>query len=160
MTFLAPVAAELGGWTLRKILPWALLGLAVAGLGTVFWVESSRLSAARTQLASALRDRDTALADAKRWAGSAGQMQKVIDDQATQLTHQAADLAKAQQVADETAQAQATEISSLTNQLGNIKARAHAHPDQIRPLGPIVTDVLGSLQRAGPSGLATAPAGG
>jgi hypothetical protein len=159
MAFLAPVAAELGGWTLRKVLPWALLGLAVAGLDAALWVENARLGAAKTALQSALHDRDMAQADAKRWAGSAGQLQKVIDSQAAQLTHQAADLVTAEQVADDTAQAQAIEISSLANQIETLKARAHAHPDQVRPLGPIVTDVLGSLYKAGSGGPATAPAG-
>lgn len=147
MTFLAPVAAELSGWTIKKVLPWVFVGVAIAGFGAALWVQSARIGAARSALESAQHDRDVARADAKRWMGSVDQMQRVIADQATQLTRQAADMRKAQQIADEAAQNQAQEISKLGMQLDSLKARAHAHPDQVRVLGPLVRDVLIGLRR-------------
>lgn len=147
MAFLAPIAVELSGWTLRKILPWAICACAILGLSAALWVEVVRLDAARAALSAARHDDEIAQADAKRWAVAGARMQKIIDDQAAQLSRQAANLAGAARVADDLAAAQAKKISVLSDQIDALKARAHAHPDQARPLGPIVTDVLASLHK-------------
>jgi len=160
MAFLAPVAAQVGGMTIKKILPWAIVAVAVIGLGGFAWIQSARLHAAQETIGT-LRDRaDTLAVDVLRWQKSAADMQGVIDDQAAQLTRQTADLAKAQSIADETAQQQAAEISDLNNQLDALKARANAHPDQVRPLGPIVLDVLGGMRGEGRPAAPAAPAVG
>lgn len=147
MAFLAPIAAEVGNWTLRRILPWAVCACLIFGLSMALWVEAARLDAVRAALAAARHDEELAQADAKRWAGADARMQRIIDDQAAQLSRQAADLAGAERVADELAATQARKISVLSDQIDALKARAHAHPDQVRPLGPIVTDVLVSLRK-------------
>lgn len=154
---MAFLVAEAGAWTLKKILPWALLAAAVLLLGGALWVQSARLGAAKTEIKTLTERADTLHQDVDRWQKSAGSMQRVIDDQAAELTQHRADAVKAQAIADATAESQAQEISSLTNQIQSMKERARVHPDQVRPLGPIVLDVLASMQReAGPAPAAPA----
>jgi uncharacterized protein (DUF3084 family) len=145
MAFLAPVAAELGGRTMGKVLPWALLGMAIFGLGAAIWVQSARLEAAQAQARSLEQRLQAATVDAARWQAASGARDDVIRDQATQLERLKADAALAQRVADETEAARQQQMADLNQQIVQWKARAHAHPDQVRPLGPIVVDVLGSL---------------
>lgn len=145
MAFLAPAAAELGGWTFGKILPWALLGMAVLGLGAATWVQSARLDGAQIEARSFQSKMQSAVADAARWQAASGQRDDVIRDQASELEHLKADAALAQHVADQAEAARRQQLADLNQQIAQLKARAHAHPDQVRPLGPIVVDVLGSL---------------
>lgn len=147
MAFLAPLAADIGGNAFRKLLPWGLLLLVTLGLGAVIVVRSAQLEAARSALTAARHEDEMAKADVQRWTTATAQMRKVIDDQAMQLKRQAADLAAAQQIADESAAAEAMARNRLNSQLQSLKARADAHPTEIRPLGPLVIDVLGGLHR-------------
>ena len=147
MAFLTPFVADIGGATFRKLLPWGLLLLVITGLGAAFIVRSAQLEAARAALVAARHDDEIAKADVQRWTIATARMQKIVDDQAMQLKRQAADLAAAQRIADESAKAEAAQVDLLTSQLQSLKARANAHPTDVRPLGPIVTDVLSRLRR-------------
>lgn len=158
MAFLAPVAANLGGWSVRKLLPWLLFVAIILSLGAALWVQSARLEAVRAADTALHQRLDRADADVARWQAAAGQRDDVIRDQAAQLTRQRADAAAAAMIADATEVERRRQLNDLTQQIAQLKARAHAHPDQIRSLGPIVLDVLGGLhQQAG--GAATAPTG-
>lgn len=158
MAFLTALAGDIGGGFWRKLLPWCLLLAVMIGLGATFIVRSAQLGAARAELALARHDGDMAKADIQRWQVATTHMQKIIDDQAMQLKRQAADLMRAQQIADENARAEATRIDFLNNQLETLRARADAHPADIRPLGPIVTDVLNGMRRDAPSRSVISPA--
>ncbi|HVI91689.1 MAG TPA: hypothetical protein VM659_25570 [Dongiaceae bacterium] len=147
MAFLAPFVADIGGATFRKLLPWGLLLLVTMALGAAFVVRSVQLEAARVSLTAARHDDEIAKADVQRWTIATARMQKIIDDQAMQLKRLAADLAAAQRIADESAKAEAAQVDLLNSQLQSLKARANAHPTDVRPLGPIVTDVLNGLRR-------------
>jgi hypothetical protein len=147
LAFLAQLAADIGGSAFRKLLPWGLLVLVTLGLGAAVAVRSAQLEGARAALAAMRHQDEMAEADVQRWTTAAAQMQKIIDDQAMQLKRQAADLTAAQRIADESAAVEAAERNRLNNQLQSLKARADAHPTEIRPLGPLVIDVLGGLHR-------------
>jgi len=158
MAFLAPVAAELGGWSVRKFLPWLLVAAISLCLGSVLWVQSARRDAVRAADTSLKPRLDHADADVARWEAAAGQRDDVIRDQASQLTRLRADAAAATAIADATEVERRRQLADLTQQIAQLKARAHAHPDQTRPLGPIVLDVLGGLRQ--PAGGAAAAAAG
>jgi hypothetical protein len=147
VAFLTALAAEAGGGIWRKLLPWGLLLLVTVILTGVVMIRSTQLESARVELASARHDGEIAKADTQRWMAATAGLRKIIDDQAMQLKRQAADLARAQQIADESARMQAAQVTLLDTQLQSLKARADAHPTDIRPLGPIVTDVLNGLRR-------------
>jgi small-conductance mechanosensitive channel len=157
MAFLAPVAAELGGYSMRKLLPWLLLGAVGLCLGSAIWVQTARLEASRKTVGALQQRLDAADADAARWQAATGQRDDIIRDQAAQLTRLRADVAAAARMADATEADQRQRVTDLIQQIAQWKARAHAHPDQTRQLGPIVLDALGSLrQQTGPASAAAA----
>ncbi len=158
MAFLAPVAAELGGWTVRRFLRWVLLAAIGLILGAALWAQTMRVEAARREAQGLEQRLQMADADTTRWRVAARQRDDVIRDQAGQLARLRADAAAAAQIADQAEALRRQQLADLTQQITQMKVRAHAHPDQVRPLGPIVTDVLGSLRREA-DGAATPAAG-
>lgn len=158
MAFLTALASDVGGGVWRRLFPWCLLLVVVIGLVAALIVRSAQLKAAQVELAVTRHEGDMAKADTQRWLVATTHMQKIIDGQAAQLKRQAADLMRAQQIADENARAEETRLGILNSQLANLKARADARPADIRPLGPLVTDVLNGMRRdtAGQSGASPA----
>jgi hypothetical protein len=154
---MAALAAKAGGLTLRKIFPWALAAVAVVGLGSWLWVESARLGAAESRIKDLGGQLALSQADTARQTAAVGQRDDVIRDQAAQLTQMRADAAKAQEIADQAEAERQKQLSELNSKIATLKARAHAHPEQVRPLGPIVTDILGGLHKQADP--AAAPAG-
>ena len=145
MAFLTPLAVGAGALTLRKALPWLVLAAAITMLAAAVWLQTMRLQASRIALRAATAQVDLRQQDAERWRSAAGQRDTVIRDQARQLARLRADALLAQQVADDLEAARRKQVGDLDKQLKQLQARAHANPDQVRPLGPLVIDVLGSL---------------
>lgn len=149
MAFLAPVAAEVGGFTLSKVLPWVIVAVVILGLVGALWLQTGRLHNAQTALKTEQAKSALYKASADGWQAASAQRDGIIADQAAELTKLATDKRNAQAIADQTAATAATKLTDLQHQLATLKARANAHPDQVRPLGPIVSDVLDSLCGAG-----------
>jgi len=140
-TGLASVTGGTSVW-----LPWAIAGLIIAGLGGAVWVQTSRLHAAETETTSAKHDLGIAQSDVTRWTAHSSEQDAEIASLNKQLAQRVADAAAADQAAQANADAQAAAVANLQIQLKRLKEQAHAHPDQVRPLGPIVLDVLRSGQ--------------
>jgi len=158
MAFLTPLAAEAGALTLRKVLPWLVSAATIVALAAAVWLQTIRLQASQTSLRAVTAQLQLGQRDTERWQLAADQRDAVIHDQAQQLAHLRADATLAQKVADDLDAARQRQIADLDKQLRQLQARAHAHPDQVRPLGPIATDVLGSLHSE-PAGTGADPAG-
>jgi len=125
--------------TLGMLLAIIMLGATVA----VLW---SRVDAKQAAVTSLTQQRDLAAADAARWQGAAEQRQGVIDRQAQSLRRLESDGQAARAIADANAGQAEQRIASLEAQISKLKEAAHARPEDVRDLGPIVRDALGGLR--------------
>ena len=148
MTFLAPVAAEVGAKTLWKVAPWAVAALLAVGLGSALWVQTARLTSTQVQLEESKKARNLADQDAHRWKNAADQRDGIIADQAKQLTEMKADRDAAQIIAEQTEAQRLQQVTDLEKSLAAVKEKARANPDQVRPYGPIASDVIDRMCRA------------
>jgi hypothetical protein len=135
---------------------FGLSGLKLAiGLGMIFalillgatsailW---SRLEAKEAAITSLAQQRDLAAGDAVRWQRAAEERQSVIDRQAVSLRRLESDGQAARTIADATADKAKQRIVALEASISKLKEAAHARPDDVRLLGPVVRDALTSLQ--------------
>lgn len=127
---------------LSPLARWAAVALVIAGLAGYILILRSDLRAASAEVrekANALRfmteDRD-------RQAVSVKQLSDINQDQALQLTRLQVDADKAAIVAQQVEQDRQTELAKLRDTITDLKEKARANPDQVRPLGPIVRDAL------------------
>lgn len=148
MTFLAPVAAEVGAKTIWKVAPWALAGLLAIGLGSALWVQTARLSSTQVQLEESKKARNLSDQDAHRWKDASDQRDSIIADQARQLTEMKADRDAAQIIAQQTEAQRLQQVDGLEKSLAAMKEKARANPDQVRLPGPIASDVIDRMCRA------------
>lgn len=145
MAFIAPIAAQVGATTLSKILPWAIGGVIILGLGGALWLQTGRLHNAEAALKTETAKAALYQSSADGWQAASKQRDGIIADQQAELTKLAADRRAAQAIADQQAAEDAARVTELSDQLASLKAKANAHPDQVRPLGPIVNSVLDGL---------------
>jgi len=125
------------------------LVLAVVVLGATSAVLWSRLGAKDAEIASLGQQRDMASGDAARWAQAADQRQGVIDRQAASLRRMESDGAAARAIADRQQDQAQQEIAALEARVSQWKEAAHARPEDVRQLGPIVRDALQSWTLGG-----------
>ncbi|HVJ31689.1 MAG TPA: hypothetical protein VND94_01125 [Terriglobia bacterium] len=149
--------------TLWKYRIWIISGITALALTTTIGVLKWKLHTAEAELAQSAsdlkiadHDLDIAQQDVTRWTlHSAGQDAEIASLN-RQLAQHIADAARADRVAQANADAQAAAVATLQSQIQKMKEQARAHPDQVRPLGPIVLDVL----HADKTGTTPAPAAG
>jgi hypothetical protein len=118
--------------------------LAIVLLGATSAVLWSRLAAKQAAIESLTQQRDLASGDAQRWHQASGERQAIIDRQALALRRLESDGAAARAIADTTMTQAQAKIATLEKQIGTLKENAHARPQDVRPLGPIVRDALHS----------------
>ncbi len=120
---------------LGMVLAMVVLGATVA----VLW---SRLDAKAAAIGSLTEQRDLAAGDAARWQQAATERQAVIDRQALALRRLESDGAAARRIAEATTAQAAQRIATLESRISQLKEAAHARPEDVRPLGPVVRDAL------------------
>jgi hypothetical protein len=118
--------------------------LALVLLGATSAVLWSRLEAKEAAIVSLTQQRDIAAADALRWQRAAAEREGVIDRQALSLRRLESDGQAARVLADATTDQAAQRIAALEAKLSKLKEVAHARPDDVRLLGPVVRDALQS----------------
>lgn len=132
---------------LSSIRLYVFLGmiLAIVLLGATTAILWSRLSAKQAAIISLTQQRDLAAADASRWQLAAEQRQGVIERQAQTLRRLESDGEAARAIAAAQADHTAKRIAALESKISQLKEAAHARPDDVRLLGPIVRDALSGL---------------
>ena len=120
--------------------------LTIVVLGATSAVLWSRLDAKNATITSLTEQRDLAADDAARWQTAAEQRQGVIDRQAVTLRRLESDGTAARAIADQQQDRAQQKIAALEARISTLKEAAHARPEDVRQLGPIVRDALGSLQ--------------
>jgi len=128
------------------------LKLAIAGgmvlliviLGATSAVLWSRLDAKDAQITSLREQLDVAAGDARRWETAAEERQGIIDRQALTLRRLESDGQAARAIADQQHDQAQQRIAALEAKVSNLKEAAHARPEDVRGLGPIVRDALQS----------------
>ncbi|WP_395017699.1 hypothetical protein [Dongia sp.] len=133
---------------LSSIRLYVFLGmvLAIVLLGATSAVLWSRLGAKQAVIVSLTQQRDLAAGDAARWQGAAAQRQGVIDKQTQALRRLESDGQAARAIAAANTEKAEQRIAALEARISHLKETAHARPDDVRPLGPIVRDALPGLQ--------------
>lgn len=125
---------------LGMILAIVMLGAASAAL----W---SRIAAKQAAIESLTQQLDLATGDATRWQSAAEQRQGVIDRQALTLRRLESDGQAAGAIAEANSDKAEQRIAALEAKISQLKEAAHARPDDVRRLGPIVRSALPSLQQ-------------
>jgi hypothetical protein len=120
--------------------------LAIVLLGAGNMVLRSRIAAKQAAIESLTQQRDVAAGDATRWQEAAAERQAIIDRQALALHRLESDGQSARALAAANSDKAAQRIVALEAQLSKLKEAAHARPQDVRDLGPIVRDALSSLQ--------------
>lgn len=109
----------------------------------VLW---SRLDAKQAAITSLTQQRDLAAADAARWQTATVERQAIIDRQALTLRRLESDGQAARAIAEANSAQAAQRIATLESTLAQWKEAAHAKPEDVRLLGPIVRDALPGLR--------------
>jgi hypothetical protein len=133
----------LAGLKLYIGLGMLLLIVILGATSAVLW---SRLDAKDAEITSLTDQREVAAADAKRWERAADQRQGVIERQASSLRRLESDGAAARMIADQQQDQAQQKIAALEVKVSKLKEAAHARPEDVRQLGPIVRDALSSLR--------------
>jgi hypothetical protein len=120
--------------------------LAIVVLGATVAVLQSRIAAKEAAIESLAQQLSMAAADADRWRQAAAQRQGVIDRQAATLRRLESDGQAARMIAAANAEKADQRIAALEAGLAKLKETAHARPQDVRLLGPIVRDALPSLR--------------
>jgi hypothetical protein len=121
------------------------MALAIVVLGATSAVLWSRLGAKEAARISLAQQLVVAAGDAARWQDAAEQRQGVIDRQAATLRRLESDGEAARSIAQANASKAEQRIATLETRIAQLKEAAHARPDDVRLLGPIVRDALRSL---------------
>ena len=121
------------------------LVLALVLLGAANAVLHARIATKEAEIAGLTDQLGVASADVKRWQQSAEQRQGVIDRQALTLRRLESDGAAARIIAVANTDKATQRIAALEAQLSQLKEAAHARPEDVRALGPIVRSALPSL---------------
>jgi hypothetical protein len=120
--------------------------LAIVLLGATSAVLWSRIAAKQAAIESLAQQLDVAAGDVQRWQSAAAERQAVIDRQALTLRRLENDGQAARAIAAANGTKAEQRIAALETKLSQLKEAAHAKPDDVRRLGPIVRDALPSLQ--------------
>jgi hypothetical protein len=115
----------------------------LAATSAVLW---SRIGAKEAEIVSLTQQLDVAAADAARWQAAAEQRQGVIDRQALTLRRLESDGQAARAIAAANSDKAEQRIATLEAKISQLKEAAHARPEDVRRLGPIVRSALPSLQ--------------
>jgi hypothetical protein len=118
--------------------------LAIVVLGSTAAVLWSRLDAKDAEITSLSQQLELAAGDAARWQRAAGERQGVIDRQAITLRRLESDGAAARAIADKQQDQAQQKIVALEARVSKLKEAAHARPEDVRKLGPLVRDALQS----------------
>ena len=113
----------------------------LAATSAVLW---SRIAAKDAEIVSLTRQLSVAAGDAVRWQGAAEQRQGVVDRQALTLRRLESDGRAARVVAEANTEKAEQRIAALEAKLSQLKEAAHARPEDVRLLGPIVRSALQS----------------
>ncbi len=122
------------------------LVLVIVLLGATCLVLRARIAAQDSEIVSLTEQRQMATADATRWQDAALQRQAIVDRQALALRRLESDGQAARSLAVANADQTARKIAALETRLSQIKEAAHAKPEDVRALGPIVRDALRGLR--------------
>lgn len=121
------------------------LVLAIVVLGATCLVLRAQIAAQDSEIVSLTEQRAMAAGDAARWQAAALERQAIVDRQALALRRLESDGQAARALAAATADHAAQAIAALETRLSQIKEAAHAKPEDVRALGPIVRDALRGL---------------
>jgi creatinine amidohydrolase/Fe(II)-dependent formamide hydrolase-like protein len=132
-------------WVNRTWLKWVAVGLVFAALtGLWQWERHDRLAAQKGETA-ALLQLDLARADADRWKAASDQRDQVIAELKVALDRQNAavlrlqfSLDRANEAAARAADDDRAQRAALDQRIQQLEDEAHAHPDQVVPIGPLV----------------------
>ncbi len=133
----------LSGLRLYICLGMVLAIVTLAATGAVLW---SRIAAKEAAIESLTQQLSIAAEDAARWQLGAEQRQAVIDRQALTLRRLESDGQAARTIAAANADKAEQHIAALEEKISQLKENAHARPQDVRDLGPIVRDALPSLR--------------
>jgi len=120
--------------------------LALVVLGATSAVLRSRIAAKEAAIVSLTQQLGVAAGDAQRWQIAAEQRQGVIDRQALILRRLESDGQAARAIAAGNAGKAEQRIAALEARISQLKETAHARPEDVRLLGPVVRDALSSLR--------------
>ena len=120
--------------------------LAIVVLGATSAVLWSRIAAKEAEIVSLTQQLSVAAGDAARWQEAAEERQGVIDRQALTLRRLESDGQAARRVAEANTAKAEQRIAALETRISQLKELAHARPEDVRLLGPIVRDALPSLR--------------
>jgi hypothetical protein len=134
---------SLSGLRLYIGLGMILAIVVLAATSAVLW---SRIGAKEAEIVSLTQQLDVAAADAARWQAAAEQRQGVIDRQALTLRRLESDGQAARAIAAANSDKAEQRIATLEAKISQLKEAAHARPEDVRRLGPIVRSALPSLQ--------------
>lgn len=118
-----------------------LLIVILGATSAVLWAQ---LDAKDAQITSLVQQLGMAAADAKRWETAAGARQGIIDRQALTLRRLESDGQAARAIAVQQQDQAQQRIAALEAKVSKLKEAAHARPEDVRDLGPIVRDALQS----------------
>ena len=121
--------------------------LAIVMLGAASAVLWSRIAAKQAVIESLTQQLDLATGDVTRWKSAAAERQGVIDRQALTLRRLESDGQAARAIAESNVAKGEQRIAALEAKISQLKEAAHARPDDVRRLGPIVRSALPSLQQ-------------
>jgi len=132
-------------WVNRAWLRWMAVGLGFAALtGLWQWERHDRLAAEKGEKAAALQ-LDAARADADRWKAASDQrdqavaeLQAVLDRQSAAVLRLQFSLERADEAAARAADDDRSRRAALDQRIQQLEDEAHAHPDQVVPIGPLV----------------------
>jgi hypothetical protein len=152
-------ALELGLGLLKWLAGHKTLAALVLCAGGLAWsrhelaVLTIERDAADARIAAAEQQRDLATQDAARWQGASALRDRAIADLDAAMARQSAAVEAeraARQRADRIAAAEASAArqagEALQQRISAAEENAHAHPDQVRKLGPIARDLARQLQ--------------
>jgi len=129
----------------RAWLRWIVAGAAMAGLvGLWRWERHDRLAAARMEQA-ALRETALARADAARWQAAAAQRDQALALQTAAIERLRFDAARAESAAHKASIQSRAAAVAASLRIRELEEEAHARPEDVRPLGPIVLRRVGRL---------------
>lgn len=139
-------------WSNRAWLKWVAIGLAFVGLtGLWQWERHDRLAAERGEKAAILQ-LDLARADADRWKAASDQRDQAIVELKAALERQNAavlrlqfSLSGADEAAARAADDDRAQRAALDQRIRQLEDEAHAHPDQVVPVGPLVRERVDRL---------------
>lgn len=142
----AAVAAFKTGKFWLKAAPWIGCVLLAVAFGALWKWDAKTIDSLTGQLTAMTDQRNLAANDARRWEAFGETARAAVEIRNAEIDAQRADLAATELLLEQANATAAKEAASLNAKIQAMKDKAHANPDQVRPLGNIARDA-GKLLR-------------